>query len=131
VGLGGASRDDTNDFFVVFLIKSMNDQQYRTRPYGSDRYPTFLILESDVTLRNRVGIIENENGRFEANIVIMKVLPVLLLVPFKSPGPPRLGENTILARVCQYICMYSCCAPAGTRSRYRHHGFKGRKISNL
>jgi len=26
VGLGGASRDDTNDFFVVFLIKSMNDQ---------------------------------------------------------------------------------------------------------
>jgi hypothetical protein len=25
VGLGGASRDDTNDFFVVFLVKSMND----------------------------------------------------------------------------------------------------------
>jgi len=26
VRFGSASRDDTNDFFVVFLIKSMNDQ---------------------------------------------------------------------------------------------------------
>jgi hypothetical protein len=72
-----------------------------------DRYPTFLILESDVTLRNRVGIVENENGRFEANIVLVKVLPVLLFVPFKSHGSPRLEENTILAPGCQYICMYS------------------------
>jgi len=39
--------------------------------------------------------------------VLVKVLPVLLLVPFKSHGSPRLGENTVLARVCQYICMYS------------------------
>jgi len=62
---------------------------------------------SKVTLRNRVGIGENENGRFEANIVLVKVLPVLLLVPFKSHGPSRLGENTALAHACQYICMYS------------------------
>ena len=81
MGLGGASRDDTNDFFVVFLIKSMNDQQYRTRPYGSDRYPTFLILESDVTLRNRVEIVENENGSLKANIVLAKILAVLVLIP--------------------------------------------------
>jgi hypothetical protein len=60
-----------------------------------------------VTLRNRVGILENESGRFEAHIVLVKVLPVLLLVPLKSHGSPRLGENTVLARVCQYICMYS------------------------
>ncbi len=67
----------------------------------------FLILKSDVTLGNRVGIIENENGRFKANILLAKILPVLLLVPFKSHGSPRLRENTVLARVCQYICMYS------------------------
>src|SRR5437660_2393193 len=73
VRFGSASRDDTNDFFVVFFIKSMNDQKNRTRPYGSNCYPTFLILESDVALRNRVGIVENENGRFEANIVLVKV----------------------------------------------------------
>ncbi len=91
----------------------MNDQQNRTRPYGSDCYPTFLILESDVTLRNRIGIVENENGCFEANIVLVKVLPVLLFVPFKSHGSPRLGENTVLARGCQYICMYSCYMRAG------------------
>ena len=116
MGLGGASRDDANDFFFVFFIKSMNDQQNRTRPYGSDRYPTFLIL-SDVTLRNRVGIVENENGRFEANIVLVKVLPVLLLVPLKSHGSSRLRENTVLARVCQYICMYSLCMRAGHKKR--------------
>ncbi len=70
----------------------MNDQQNRTRSHRSDRYPTFLIAESDVTLRNRVGVVENENGRFEANSMLAKVLPVLLLVPFKSQGSPRLEE---------------------------------------
>jgi hypothetical protein len=39
--------------------------------------------------------------------VLVKVLPVLLMVPFKSHGLPRLGENTVLARIYQYICMYS------------------------
>ena len=104
---GGRSRDDTDDFFVVFLMKSMNDQKNRTRPYGSDGYPTFLILESDVTLRNREGIVESENGRVEANSVLLKVLPVLLVVPFKSHGSPRLRKNAVLAGICQYICMYS------------------------
>jgi hypothetical protein len=94
VGLGGASRDDPNDFFFVFVffIKSMNDQQNRTRPYGSDRYPTFLIL-SDVTLRNRVGIVENENGSFKANIVLAKILAVLVLIPYESHSKSR--QDTI------------------------------------
>ena len=38
--------------------------------------------------------------------MLVKVLPVLLFVPFKSHGSPRLGENTVLERGCQYICMY-------------------------
>ena len=92
MGLGGASRDDANDFFFVFFIKSMNDQQNRTRPYGSDRYPTFLIL-SDVTLRNRVGIVENENGSFKANIVLAKILAVLVLIPYESHSRSR--QDTI------------------------------------
>ena len=97
MGLGGASRDDANDFFFfVFFIKSMNDQQNRTRPYGSDRYPTFLIL-SDVTLRNRVGIVENENGSFKANIVLAKILAVLVLIPYESHSKSR--QDTITAEV--------------------------------
>ena len=95
MGLGGASRDDANDFFFfVFFIKSMNDQQNRTRPYGSDRYPTFLIL-SDVTLRNRVGIVENENGSFKANIVLAKILAVLVLIPYELHGKRRQGNISV------------------------------------
>jgi hypothetical protein len=36
--------------------------------------PTFLILKSDTTLRNGVGIVENENGTFKATIVLAKAL---------------------------------------------------------
>jgi hypothetical protein len=53
------------------------------------RYPTFLILKSDVTLRNRVGIVENENGGFKANIVLAKILSVLVLVPYESHSRRR------------------------------------------
>jgi hypothetical protein len=38
VRFGGEGRDDTI-VFIVFLIKSMNDQLNRNRPYGSDCYP--------------------------------------------------------------------------------------------
>jgi hypothetical protein len=58
--------------------------------------------------------------------VLEKVLPVLLRVPFKSHGSPRLGENTFLSRICQYICMYSLLW-ANSKSGYRHHRFKDGK----
>jgi hypothetical protein len=35
-------------------------------------------------LRNSVGIAENENGSFKTNVMRAKVLPVLVLIPFKS-----------------------------------------------
>ncbi len=54
-----------------------------------DRYPTFLILKSDVTLRNRVGIIENENGSFKVNIVLAKILAVLVFIPYESHRKSR------------------------------------------
>ena len=61
---GGASRDDANDFLVVFLIERMDYQQNRTWPYGSDRYPAFLIHKRAVTLRYGIGVIENQKGSF-------------------------------------------------------------------
>src|SRR6266404_1531696 len=62
----------------------MHDQYNRTGPYGSDRYPSLLIFRSEVALRESVRIIENEHGRFKTNIVLAKVLPILLFIPFKS-----------------------------------------------
>ncbi len=62
----------------------MDDQQIRTAAYGSSGYPTLLILRSEVALGKSIGIIENEHGRFKANIVLVKVLPVFLFIPLKS-----------------------------------------------
>jgi hypothetical protein len=68
----------------LFLIESMDDQQNRTGPYGSNRYPPLLIIRSEAALGKSIGIIENEHGRFKANIVLAKVLPVFLFIPLKS-----------------------------------------------
>ena len=62
----------------------MHDQENRTGPYGSNRYPSLLIVRSEVALRKSVGIIENEYGRFKADIVLAKVCAVFLIIPFKS-----------------------------------------------
>ncbi len=51
---------------------------------ASTVYPTFLILKSDVSLRNRLGIAENESGSFKENIVLAKILAVLALTPYES-----------------------------------------------
>jgi hypothetical protein len=81
---GGTSRDDANEFFVVLLIKSMDNQQNRACSDGPNGYPAFLIGGGIVTLRDRAGIVENENGGFKANIMLAKVLAVLVLIPCKS-----------------------------------------------
>lgn len=80
--LSSTSRNDTDDFFALFLIESMDDQQNRTGAYGSNGYPPHLL--SEVALGKSIGIIENEHGRFKANIVLAKVLPVFLFIPLKS-----------------------------------------------
>jgi hypothetical protein len=85
--LSSTSRNDTDDFFALFLIESMDDQQNRTGAYGSNGYPPLLIFRSEVALGKSIGIIENEHGRFKANIVLAKVLPVFLFIPLKSHNP--------------------------------------------
>jgi hypothetical protein len=82
--LSSTSRNDTDDFFALFLIESMDDQQNRTGAYGSNGYPPLLIFRSEVALGKSIGIIENEHGRFKANIVLAKVLPIFLFIPLKS-----------------------------------------------
>ena len=82
--LSSTGRNDTDDFFALFLIESMDDQQNRTGAYGSNGYPPLLIFRSEVALGKSIGIIKNELGRFKANIVLAKVLPVFLFIPLKS-----------------------------------------------
>src|SRR6267378_5379184 len=89
VGLGGAGRDDANDFLIGVFIKSVDDQEDRSRSYGSDGYPTFLIAGVFVSSRNGVGIIENENGSLKPHVMFAKVLAVLVFVPCKSHGSAR------------------------------------------
>jgi len=82
--LSSTSRNDTDNFFALFLIESMDDQQNRTGAYGSNGYAPLLIFRSEVALSKSIGIVENAHGRFKANIVFAKVLPVFLLIPLKS-----------------------------------------------
>jgi len=89
VGLGGAGRDDANDFLIGVFIKSVDDQEDRSRSYGSDGYPTFLIAGVFVSSRNGVGIIENENGSFKTDVMFAQALPALVLIPLKSHSLPQ------------------------------------------
>lgn len=86
MGLGRAGRNDANDFFVVPLVERVHNQQDRTRSDSADRDPAFLGVIREVTLRDRVRVVENQNGGFKANVVLAEVLPALVFVPFKSHG---------------------------------------------
>lgn len=89
MGLGGAGRDNADDFFVVLLIKLMNDEKNRARSDRSDRYPSFLVVEVLVTLRDCVWVVKNKNGSFKTNVVLAKLLPALAVVPLKSHSRSR------------------------------------------
>jgi hypothetical protein len=63
--------------------------------------PTVIQRSSSSKVTSRCVIASGSSKTRTAvskNIVLVKVLPVLLLVPFKSHGSPRLGNNTVLAR---------------------------------
>jgi len=62
VRLSRASRNDTDDFFPLFLTEGMHNQQNRTRPYGSNRYPSLLIFKSEVALRSGWFICDDPDG---------------------------------------------------------------------
>jgi hypothetical protein len=71
----------------------------------SKRYP-FLIFTSEVPLRNSVGIVENENGRFKPTIVLAKVSSILLLIPFRSHSWSQPRKRIVFILECQDTCMY-------------------------
>jgi len=64
----------------------MNDEKNRTRTYRAQRNPAFFIVETDVPLGERVGIVESEKRCFESHVVLAQILRVLVLIPFKVHG---------------------------------------------
>jgi hypothetical protein len=59
-------------------------------------------------LGKSIGIIEHEHGRFKANIVLAKVLPVFLFTPLKSHNLVATATAYgLFSYECQYICTYS------------------------
>ena len=109
--LSSACRDDPNDFFLLLFKKRMHNQQNRTRTYRSHRYPS-LLFKSEITLRNSVRIVENKNRRLKAHIVLAKVLPILLLVPFKSHSWSRPRQNTVFAFILStHLYLHLKCPP--------------------
>jgi hypothetical protein len=93
--LSSTGRYDTDDFFALFLIKGMDDQQNRTGAYGSNRYPSLFIFRSEVALRESVGIIENKHGRFETNVVLAKVCRLFCSSHSNRIGWSRRKQNIV------------------------------------
>ena len=96
---------------MLFLIKRMYDQQNRARPDSSNRYPAFVILEGKVTLGDGIGIVEDKRRGLKADIMLTKVPPVLVFVPFKSHSRSLQKQDSDLNPICQYICTYITTFP--------------------
>jgi hypothetical protein len=67
----------------------VHNEQNRTRPYGSNRYPPFFSFKRQIALGESVRVVENQNGCFKPDVVLAKVLPILAVIPFKSHGWSR------------------------------------------
>ena len=139
MGLSGASRDDANHFFAASFPIGMDNQENRTRSYGTNRYPAFLLVKGGVTPRDRARVVKDENRSFKANIVLAEVLPVLGLVPFKSHGGPRQKQAIPENQGCQYVCTYivlskatarNCLTPLRQSGSFAHQTCEGRQHDN-
>jgi hypothetical protein len=64
----------------------VNDQKNRTRPYGAHRNPALFIVNANVALTERIGIVENEKRSFEPYAVLAKILRALVSIPLKAHG---------------------------------------------
>jgi hypothetical protein len=93
VRLRGASGNDADDLFFGLLIVCVDYQQNRAGTNGPHRDPALLNLARVVPVRNRVGVVENKDRRFKANIVFATVSAILMIIPFKSHRAPRRFQN--------------------------------------
>jgi hypothetical protein len=107
MGLGGAGRDDANDFFVLSLLERMDHYKDRSRPNSPNRYPSFLVVKCLIPLRDCEWIVEGQSRGLKANVVLAKVPPVLGFVPFESHNEPRSDQDIGSPALSQYMCTYN------------------------
>lgn len=65
----------------------------------------FLILDGEVAVLDRIWIVKGEHSSFKSDIVLSEVLPVFVLVPFKSHRYSPI-KGIFICKQCQYMCTY-------------------------
>jgi len=61
----------------------VHDENYRARTDRTDRQPALLLIESRISLGNRVRIVEDQARRFKPQPVLAQVELAFALVPLK------------------------------------------------
>jgi hypothetical protein len=64
----------------------VNDKKHNSRVDGSQSDPALLVFGELVGLGQGTRIIENKLSGLKANVVLEQVLPIFVLVPFKTHG---------------------------------------------
>ncbi len=88
------------------LIERVSDQENRTRSDSSNRDPAFFVVEADVPLGDRVGIVENEQRSVKAHVMLAQILRVLVLIPFEEHRQSPRSQSTpgtVLVSIHLYI----------------------------
>ena len=103
-----AGRDDPYGLFSIPLKARVNHKQHRVRMDRSKGHPAIFVACRFIELRQSPGIVEDQYGGFEAHIMLAKISPVLVRVPFKVHGRcPASAQTNAKCSQCQYNCMYS------------------------
>jgi hypothetical protein len=84
------SRGNNADGLFAGLLKPcVDDEEYRTGFDNAESFPSFLFVRRLVELGQRVGIVEGQSRRLEADVVLNQILPILILIPFETHGDYR------------------------------------------
>jgi len=104
--LSSTGRNDTDDFFALFLIESMDDQENRTGAYGSNGYPPPLIFRSRVALGKSKGIIETSMAVSKRTSCLRRFCRFFCSSHSNRITWPPPRQHMGFSYTCQYICTY-------------------------
>src|ERR1035437_10298075 len=88
MGLGSASRDNTNNFLASMFMERVHNQLGSTPNRLRQPLSSAPHRQRRVSPGDRIRIVENEHGRLEANIMLVKVLRFL----FSSHSKRMIGR---------------------------------------
>jgi hypothetical protein len=62
----------------------MDDKQNRACSNGADGDPSLFVFGTRIAHRNRIGVVEDEDGRLETDAAFAEILAAFVVVPFNS-----------------------------------------------